>query len=331
MGVFWSQLVPSRPVLTEANMPALGGRVFIVTGGNAGIGFELVKMLYTKGGCTIYIASRTQSRISAAIEDIQSNVVSPKASPAKLKSLVVDFNDLTTIANAASTFLAQESRLDVLWNNAGIAQAPPGSTTIQGYEAHMGVNCLGPYLFTQLLTPILLETAKTAPSSTVRVVFTSSQIIDSTGPPGGISLAAQEPGKHIADKNVTYAMSKVGNWFLASELDKRTRKHGLVSVAQNPGNLSTKAWDPVSPIAKLLMAPFLYDAKYGAYTELWAGLSEDITTQDGGKCAIPWGGKWHTNPRKDIQQSLKSVEEGGTGFAAEFWDWCEKQTAPFAA
>jgi NAD(P)-dependent dehydrogenase (short-subunit alcohol dehydrogenase family) len=331
MGAFWSQLIPPAPSFTEVNIPSLEGRVFIVTGGNAGIGLELAKMLYAKGGCTIYIASRSGPRIKTAIEDIISTSATPKASPATLKSLVVDFGDLKTISKATSEFLAQESRLDVLWNNAGIAQAPSGSTTAQGYEAHMGTNCLGPHLFTQLLLPHLLKTARTAPTSSVRVIFTSSQIVDTTGPYGGLSLAEQEPGKHNADKNWTYSASKVGNWFLASELDKRTRKDGLVSVVQNPGNIATKAWDPVSRLGKFLIWPFLYDAKHGAYTELWAGLSEDVTTQDGGKCGVPWGGRWHPNPRKDIIESLKSKEHGGTGVAAEFWDWCEQQTKPFAS
>ncbi|ORY11127.1 hypothetical protein BCR34DRAFT_436116, partial [Clohesyomyces aquaticus] len=202
-------------------------------------------------------------------------------------------------------------------NNAGIAQAPPGSKTIQGYEAHMGVNCLGPYLFTQLLLPRLLSITKTAPSSSVRVIFTSSQIIDKIGPPGGVSLAERESSKHQKDKNWTYSASKVGRWFLASEIDERTRRDGLVSVVQNPGDPRATAWDPVSPVAKFLISPFIYDAKMGAYTELWAGLSEDVTTQDGGKCAVPWGDRWHQNP-KDILDSLKAKEEGGTALQLSF-------------
>lgn len=331
MGAFWSQLLPPSPVFTEANVPPLNGKVFIVTGGNAGIGLELVKILYAKGGCTIYIASRSGPRISKAIEEVKSSTGTPRISPAILKSLVVNFGDLRTISRATSEFFTQESRLDVLWNNAGIAQAPSGSVTEQGYEAHVGTNCLGPHLFTQLLLPLLLKTAKTAPTSSVRVIYTSSQIVDTTAPPGGVSLAEQEPGKHSLDKNWNYSISKAGNWFLASELDKRARKNGLVSVVQNPGNVATKGWDPTSAFAKLLISPFLYSAKHGAYTELWAGLSEDVTTQDGGKCAVPWGGRWHPNPRPDILESMKSKDEGGTGLAAEFWDWCEQQTKPFAS
>ncbi|KAL9619577.1 MAG: hypothetical protein Q9160_005853 [Pyrenula sp. 1 TL-2023] len=334
MGAFWSQLLPPRPVFTEANIPSLGGRVFIVTGGNAAIGLELVKMLYAKGGCTIYIASRSATKISAAISDIKSIVptsTTTTSPPTHLKPLIVDFSDLTTISLATSTFLAQVSRLDILWNNAGIAQAPPGSTTTQGFEAHMGTNCLGPHLFTQLLLPLLIKTASHAPSSTVRVIFTSSQIIDTAaGPPGGVSLAEQAPGAHPTDKNRTYSASKAGNWFLASEVDKRVRTDGIVSIVQNPGNVSTKGWDPVSAFAKLLIAPFLYDAKMGPYTELWAGLSEEVTTHDGGKYAVPWGGRWHPGPKEDVLQALKTVEEGSTGGAEKFWDWCETETLPYA-
>ncbi len=52
---------PQAPKFTEANVPpgSQSGRVFIITGGNAGIGFELCKILYPTGA-TIYMASRTK-------------------------------------------------------------------------------------------------------------------------------------------------------------------------------------------------------------------------------------------------------------------------------
>ncbi|MDI1491250.1 MAG: hypothetical protein OHK93_002458 [Ramalina farinacea] len=339
MGVIWSQMRPPAPQFTEQDMPSLDGKVIIVTGGNAGVGFELVKMLYPKGGCTIYIASRSSDRIAAAIEEIKSTVPAPPAgNPTRLKSLRLDLNDLTTISETAKEFLAQESRLDILWNNAGIAQAPIGSTTKQGYEAHMGVNCLGPYLFTKLLTPLLVKTAHSGPANSVRVIWTSSQIIETNGPAGGISFEEQQPGKHPADKNHTYAASKAGNWFLASELDKRVRDEGVVSITQNPGNLITKSWDPVAGWAKFLLWPFLFEPRMGGYTMLWAGLSPQITCKDGGRYGIPWG-RWHPPPKrellgggrgKELLESKWTKEEGGTGLAAEFWGWCDEQTGQYA-
>ncbi|RFU35441.1 hypothetical protein B7463_g867, partial [Scytalidium lignicola] len=229
MGGVWSQLFPPSPHFTEKEAPSLEGKVFIVTGGNAGVGLELVKILYSKGG-TVYIASRSAANIETAIEAIKAEVETE--SPAgQLRSLVVDLSDLCTIPGCISTFLAQESRLDVLFNNAGVSRQPPGSVTSQGHEIHMGTNCLGSYLLTKLLLPILIQTAKSSPKDSIRVIFTSSGIIDLVGPPGGLSLAELEPGKHSKDMNRNYSASKAGNWFLASEFDKRFSKDGIVSVA----------------------------------------------------------------------------------------------------
>ncbi|PQE12426.1 hypothetical protein CJF31_00000644 [Rutstroemia sp. NJR-2017a BVV2] len=315
MGGAFTQLFPPKPTFTEKNIPSLVSKVFIVTGGNSGVGLELVKILYSHGG-TVYIASRSATRIDAAITTIKS--IFPKSS-GHLKSLRVDLSDLRTISACASTFLAQESRLDVLWNNAGIAQVPAGSLTTQGYEAHMGVNCLGPLLLTKLLLPILLHTAKASPTASVRVVFTSSSIVDLARPPGGLLLSERISGNFSKDKGYNYSSSKAGNWLLASEFDERTRNEGLACVTQNVGQCRTDSWNKI-PLIKWLCSPVLHDPIMGAYTELWAGLSPDVKCEDGGKCALPWG-RWHTDPRKDILQSMKS----------KFWDWCEQQTEAFAA
>ncbi|KAF2003775.1 NAD(P)-binding protein [Amniculicola lignicola CBS 123094] len=312
------------PAFTEKDVPSLDGKVFIVTGGNSGIGFELVKFLYSKGG-TVYIAGRSSGRISSAINDIKNAY---PTSQGQIKSLLVDFSDLTTIQDCASSFLAQETRLDVLWNNAGIAQVPAGSLSAQGHEAHMGTNCLGSFLLTKLLLPVLVQTAKSLPKASVRVIFTSSGIIDMNAPPGGVSMAELAPGKHSQDKSRNYSASKAGDWLLASEFDRRLRNEGIVCMALSPGSLKTKGWDKV-PFMKFLFTPFLYEPKMGAYTLLWAGLSLEVKCEDGGRFAIQWG-RWHPAPKKDILQSLKTKEEGGTGLAAEFWLWCEKHTMEYA-
>lgn len=326
MGAAWTQVFPPSPTLTEKNLPSLASKVFIVTGGNAGVGLALVKILYSRDG-TVYIAGRSAAKIAAEIDNIKSAY---PASKGKLDSLALDLNDLSTVPTCASTFLSKESRLDVLFNNAGIAHVPVGSISIQGHEAHIGTNCLGPYLLTKLLLPVLRKTAQSSPQGNVRIVFTTSSIIDIDGPKGGLSLAELAPGKHSSDKARNYSASKAGNWFLASEFDRQLRREGILCVAQNPGNLTTKTWDGVPWLVRFVSKPIMHEPRMGAYTELWCGLSPDVTMEDGGKNAIPWG-RWHPSPRLDILESLKSKEEGGTGLAAEFWDWCEEQTKPFAS
>ncbi|RAO66676.1 uncharacterized protein BHQ10_002688 [Talaromyces amestolkiae] len=327
MGAIWTQMYPPSPHFTEKDLPSLVGKVFIVTGGNAGVGLELVKILFSKGG-TVYMAGRSATKIAAEIEAIQA-AAGTELTEGKLKSLIVDLSDLSTIRSCASTFLSQESRLDVLFNNAGLSRQPPGSVTAQGHELHMGTNCLGPYLLTKLLLPILIETARTAPKDSVRVVFTSSGIIDLLGPPGGVSFAELEPGKHSKDMNRNYSASKAGNWFLASEFDKRYAKDGIVSVVQNPGTIKTKGWDGTPWLVRQLMRPLFYPPRMGAYTGLWAGLSPDVKSGDGQKFINPWG-RWYETPKKEIVESLKTSEEGGTGLATEFYDYCELHTKEFA-
>jgi NAD(P)-dependent dehydrogenase (short-subunit alcohol dehydrogenase family) len=322
MGGTITQFFPPNPTFTDKNVESQKGRVFLVTGGTAGIGLETVKILYAKGG-TVYIASRNVSKIDAVIKMIQA--VPTNTSGGILKAIHLDLNDLNSVSKAASIFLAQESRLDVLFNNAGVGHVP--GVTAQGYEIHMGTNCLAPYLLTQLLLPVLRQTAESSPSASVRVVFASSSIIDLQGPLGGISVEQLEPGKYGKVPADNYSISKAGNWMLASQFDRLLRKDGIVCVTQNPGNLNTAGWNGV-PVLKFIFKPLLYGPEYGAYTMLWCGVSGDVKLNDGGKYAIPWG-RWHPAPRKDILESLKTKNEGGTGVAKAFWEWCEKEAKEY--
>ncbi|EXK44669.1 hypothetical protein FOXG_03879 [Fusarium oxysporum f. sp. lycopersici 4287] len=324
MQAAWTQLFPPKPTFTEYNVPSLEGRVFMVTGGTNGVGLELVNMLYSKGG-TVYLPARSSAKAQKTIETIKAT---HPESIGVLKTLHIDLNDLTSVAACASAFLAQESRLDVLWNNAGISATPSNEVTAQGYEPQMGINCLAPFLLTKLLLPVLKQTASSNPGPSTRVIFTGSGVMDMMAPPGGIPLAELTPGKQSKDPTHNYTISKTGNWFLASEFDRRVRSDGIIFICQNPGNLSTNIWDRVPWHLRVPNKVFLHPPKRGAYSELWAGVSTEIKLEDGGRYGIPWG-RWHPSPRKDLVQSLKTKEDGGSGIAGDFWDWCDQQTRKY--
>ncbi|KAK6598106.1 short-chain dehydrogenase [Botrytis cinerea] len=57
--------------------------------------------------------------------------------------------------------MKKETKLDVLWNYAGVSQPALGSLSKQGVELQMATNCLGPLLFTQCLLPCLKAAVKT--------------------------------------------------------------------------------------------------------------------------------------------------------------------------
>jgi len=125
MPSLFSAIFPPAPSFTDKDLPSLAGKVFIVTGAASGLGFELAKIIYVAGG-TVYIAARSVSRCKGAIQKIDAQTNGRK-SEGKLKSMVIDLADLETVKGAVDDFLRQETRLDVLVNNAGVMLPPAGS------------------------------------------------------------------------------------------------------------------------------------------------------------------------------------------------------------
>ncbi|KAL8744457.1 MAG: hypothetical protein Q9190_003308 [Brigantiaea leucoxantha] len=331
MGLTFSQLFPPRPSLTEANLPPQSGKVFLITGGASGIGYELARILYHAGG-TVYIAGRSESNGRQSIERIKSSTPPPLASassssrsPGTLNFLHLDLADLSTVKPFVEAFQAQQPSLNVLFNNAGVSLPPVGSTSQQGIELQLATNCVGPYLLTQLLLPCLSVAASSAPPAATRVVWTSSQMVELAAFPEG----GWDPRSPTAtDQSHDYTASKVGNWFLASELASQVRDRGILSVTQNPGNLKTNLLRHAPRMMRWMSAPLLHDARMGAYTVLWAGVAEELTMENSGGYVIPWG-RVHPSPKADMVKTLRRKEEGGTGGAKAFAEWCDGQVQDF--
>jgi NAD(P)-dependent dehydrogenase (short-subunit alcohol dehydrogenase family) len=184
------QYWPPAPTFTEKDVDSQTSRVFIVTGGNQGVGLELIKMLYPTGA-VIYMASRSRSRAEEAIQRV---IATDPSGAARLKFLHLDLGDLDIVRSAAKAFSEQESRLDVLWNNAGVGAVPVGSKTKKGIEAHMGVNVIAPLLLTQLLFPKLQAAAAISSKNSVRVIWSSSWLMENKAPKGGYKLEDIEKG-----------------------------------------------------------------------------------------------------------------------------------------
>ncbi|KAJ6120150.1 short-chain dehydrogenase [Penicillium sp. IBT 18751x] len=314
----WTQSfrIPS-PSLTEKNLPDQKGRVHIVTGGYAGVGKELSAILYEKGA-TVYIAGRNEQKAEDAMRQIKED--HPSAS-GHLHFLLLDLTDLTSIKASAENFKAQESRLDVLVNNAGVMFPPKGSKTIQGHDLQFGTNMLGPFLFTKLLMPILVETAKTAAPGSVRVLWASSLGIQVLSPNGGGMVLDESGAPKVLDNQETnYGQTKVGNVFLAVKLEELYGSQGVRSVSFNPGNLKTELQRHSTGLRMKMADLMLYPAKFGAYTELYSGWSEEVGADKSITYVMPWGRDGTHIVRSDIQEAIEN------GIADKVWNWCESET-----
>ncbi len=195
-------------------LPSQHGKVFVVTGGNAGIGYFTAEQLARAGGHVI-IAARNASKAQTAQTSIRSEV--PGAS---LGFVRVDLTSLASI-RAAATELAALPHLDAIILNAGVVSPPhKGETTEDGFPPLIG-SYLGNFAFTALLLRA---------SDPGRIIHTSSgyvknsvDVSDLTAPPRGTM--------------VEYARSKTGIEVFGFELDRRLRAAGgpTASIMSRPG------------------------------------------------------------------------------------------------
>ncbi|KAK1585489.1 uncharacterized protein LY79DRAFT_635255 [Colletotrichum navitas] len=320
----WTQMYPPKPTYTRDSIPDLSGKVYLVTGANSGVGKETAGILYSKNA-KVYVAARSETKAEAAMASIRE---SWPASTGSLVFLPLDLADLGAVGEAARRFQSLEERLDVLFNNAAVqALADTDGShnrTAQGHEVHLGVNVLGPFLLTKLLTPLLAATARlpgTQPGS-VRVVWVSSMGTETIGEKSrGLSsdYASYWPLMSPLER---YGLSKAGNWLHGVEFARRHADDGIMSLPINPGHLSSELYREGGFVFRgVLKAVALYPPVYGAYVELFAALSPDLTMKDSGAWVVPWGRLYPI--REDLLSATKSEAEGGNGNATKFWEWCE--------
>ncbi|KAL5335496.1 hypothetical protein BJX70DRAFT_314351 [Aspergillus crustosus] len=183
------------------NLPDLHGKVYIVTGGNSGIGHHTVSHLAAHGA-HVYLCARSLTKGTAAITALKT--LHP---PARITLLQIDHTDLSSVVAEAQQFLAAETTLHGLVNNVGI-MATPFEITKDGHEAQWQTNYLAHWVFTQRLLPLMQRTARTLPAGSVRIVnLTSSGHLGA--PKGGIHF----PDLSLKDSSpwARYGQSKLAN------------------------------------------------------------------------------------------------------------------------
>lgn len=150
---------------------------------------------------------------------------------------------------------------------------------MQGYEIQLGMINLGYGLLTKLLTPTLIATAKTAPIGSVRVVWTATYGVHSITQIDLDTFIKNDakPGLY------KYSAAKAGAYLQSVEFARRFKGEGVLSVALNPGNLDTRLGRDLNPLVVFLLRTFLtYPPLYGAYTQIFAGLSPMVTLETSG-------------------------------------------------
>jgi len=278
----------------------LGGREFLVTGGNTGIGRATAEGLAQRGA-RVYVACRSAAKGEAAAGAIRAATGNDS-----VFVLALDLADLGSVRACASAFLARGEPLHVLINNAGVGGAH--GLTRQGFEMTFGVNHLGHFALTQLLLERL------AGSAPARIVTVSS---DAHYNATGIDFEAlRRPARNVTALH-EYAVSKLCNVLFTQELARRLAGTGVTSYALHPGVVASDIWRrvpwPVRPLIKRRML----SVTDGAATSLYCATSSDVAQASGrfyDMCA-------------EREPSPVATPE----LAAELWRRSEEWTAPYLA
>ncbi len=216
-------------------IPSLEGKVYIVTGGNSGIGFEAVQVLASQGAQVI-MASRDLTKAYQAIEKIKM-----KFPQAHVIPLALDLNAFTSVRHFVKQFKSQFSRLDGLLNNAGIMLGPL-TMTQDGIESQLGTNHIGHFLLTKELWSVLKKTPK------ARVVNVSS-IAHRQGSFDFSNMNYERPKSYIPMK--AYGRSKLANLLFTYALARRVKETDMKILAAHPGVSKTNLFARHVPNKKL--------------------------------------------------------------------------------
>ncbi|KAI1636700.1 hypothetical protein F4809DRAFT_641248 [Biscogniauxia mediterranea] len=232
-------------LITGASPNSIGGATaHAVAGSNPGL---------------LILASRTRTKLAAVAAHIQ------EQHPAlSIRIVVVNLADQTSVREAAQQIKSVTNRLDILINNAAVSLSRK-QWSPDGIELTFATNHIGPFLLTNMLLPILLETARDSESGATRIINVSSSAhmispirFSDYNFESKTSLPQREqPRKNLPEHlyeqqggfpgMVAYGASKTANVLFTVALNERLRSSGIQSFAVNPGDVLSGLIREVGP------------------------------------------------------------------------------------
>ena len=198
-----------------AHLFALGGRVALVTGGNAGIGLALARALGLAGAALVLVARRPD-RLAEAAATLRTDGIDAQTIAADLAAS--DGPDL--VAEGAR---ALGPAVDILVNAAGInLRQPFEDVSPDDFDRHLAIHLRAPFRLTQLLAPGMAER-------------TWGRIIN---------VASLQSVRAFAN-SAPYGAAKGGIVQLTRSIAERWSRHGVTCNAIAPGFFPTELTAPV--------------------------------------------------------------------------------------
>ncbi len=253
---------------TPERLGSLEGKTFVITGANAGAGFEASRVFLSKGA-KVVMMNRNADKSAAAIATLKQEF----GSDADVTLVQMDLAVLDSVRKAAAELIEKVPRIDAIICNAAIAQVAKQEITVDGFESQLGVNQFGHFLLCGLLFDRVEE-------SNGRIV-----VVGSNAYKMGLKRIQFEDLNF--DKNYTawssYAQSKLAQMMFAYELQRRIAAAGKSVQVQvcHPGasrtNLLKDTASAFNKIAWSILSRLIaQSAEKGSWPEVMCATEEGL-------------------------------------------------------
>lgn len=301
---------------TPDHLGDLTRKTYLITGANAGAGFQAARTLLRKGAKVVML-NRSAEKSQAAV----ANLIDEFGTKTDVSFVRTDLASLASVREASAEVLKTVPRIDALICNAAIAQVPTQQFTVDGHESMLGTNHYGHFLLCGLLFERIEE-------SKGRIV-----VVSSLGYNMGIKTIQFDDVNWDKNyhQNRTYSQSKLAQMMFAYELQDRLAAAGKTDVEVyvcHPGSSRTSLISTSGNLITRIMfglmslSPMVQSAERGSWPEVMcateAGLEQRALYGPTGRMEFvgPVGkGTLHRHAHeKEVMAKLWEVSEAATGF-----------------
>ena len=258
---------------TPEHLSDQSGKTYVITGANAGAGFQAARILLQKHAKVVML-NRSTDKSQAAIAELKREF----GADADVSFVRMDLSVLESVREAAAEILKTVPRIDALINNAAIAQVPTRKLTVDGFESQLGTNHYGHFLLNGLLFDRIAQSAG-------RIV-----VVASLGYNMGLKTIKFDDMNWDQGygANTAYSQSKLAQMMFAYELQDLLAAAGRKDVKVfvcHPGSsatslITTSGSRMMRAIFWLMTkTPMVQTAEQGSYPEVMCATEETLTQQ----------------------------------------------------
>ncbi|MFC5827571.1 SDR family NAD(P)-dependent oxidoreductase [Nonomuraea insulae] len=241
---------------------------YLVTGATSGVGHAIAAQLAARDARVLLGARSAHSGHTAAA------AIKAQIPRADLKVMAADLSDMKQVRSLAEQVRRHATRLDGLILNAAEVRTRR-ELTPDGFEVNFATNYLSGFLLTQLLLPLLTNSA---PARIVALSSSNHTHVKS------LDLDALPTGSDFSHTQ-TYSTTKLLNVIFVSELARRLHGTSVTANAADPGfvrtNLGRHATGPFGLFLKV-MRPFQTSPEKAARTPVHLATAPEVAATSGG-------------------------------------------------